>query len=68
MAPAVFVADDGLVGHQHEQILCCCEGSMPQCGEMRGPGSRSGWLVSRGKGEGIGGGIFGGESKKGDTI
>jgi hypothetical protein len=24
--------------------------------------------VSRGKGEGIGGGIFGGESKKGDTI
>ena len=25
------------------------EGSMPQCGGMPGPGSRSGWLVSRGE-------------------
>jgi hypothetical protein len=37
VAPAVYVAEDGLVG-----------GSMPQCRRMPGPGSRSGWVSEQG--------------------
>ena len=31
---------------------------MPQCGEMAGPGSRSGWIGKQEEGEGIGEGCF----------
>jgi hypothetical protein len=31
-----------------------CDGSMPQCRAMPGRGSGSGWVVSRGRGDGIG--------------
>ena len=47
MAPAAFVAKDGLVGHQWEERSC--EGSMPQCREMPGQGSRSGWVGEQGE-------------------
>jgi hypothetical protein len=44
---AAYVAEDGLVGHQWS-----FEDSMPRCREMPGPGSRSGWVVEQGEGEG----------------
>jgi hypothetical protein len=52
MAPAAYVAEDGLVGHQWEERpwVLSCEGSMPQCRGMPGPGSRSGWVGEQGGG------------------
>jgi hypothetical protein len=44
MAPAAYVAEDGLVGHQWEERPLVPVGSMPQCRGMLGPGSGSGWL------------------------
>ena len=44
MAPAAYVAEDGLVDHQCEERPLVCEGSMPQCRGMPGPGSRYGWV------------------------
>ena len=35
-----------------------CEGSMPQCGEISGPGSGSGWVLEQGGEKEIGGGCF----------
>jgi hypothetical protein len=55
MALAAYVAEDGLVGHQWRRGLWSCEGSMPQCREMPGSGSRSGWVCERGWG--VGGGV-----------
>jgi hypothetical protein len=43
-----------------------CEGSMPQCRGMPGPGSGSGWAGKQGEREGMG--VFGGETRKGDNI
>jgi hypothetical protein len=48
MAPATYVAEDGLVYHQWEEPWSC-EGSMPQCRGMPGPGSRSGWAGEQGE-------------------
>jgi hypothetical protein len=47
MAPATYVAEDGLVGHQWKERPC--EGSVPQCRGMPGPGSRSGWVGEQGE-------------------
>ena len=44
-----------------------CEGSMPQCREMPGQGSRSGWDGEQGEG-GCDRKVFGGEMRKGDKI
>ena len=54
MAPAPYVAENGLVGHQWEERSRSCEGSMPQYRGMPEPGSRSGWVGSREREEGIG--------------
>ena len=51
MALAIFVAEDGLVGHQWEERPLSCEGSMPQYRGMPGPGSGSGWVGEQGKGD-----------------
>jgi hypothetical protein len=50
MALAAYVAEDGLVGHQWEERPRSCEGSMPQCRGMPGPGNRSGWVGEQGDG------------------
>ena len=44
MAPAAYVAEDGLVGHKREEDPWSCEGFMPQCRGMSGPGCMSGWV------------------------
>ena len=54
VALAVYVAEDGLVSHQWEERPRSCEGSMPQYRGMLEPGSRSGWVGSREREEGIG--------------
>jgi hypothetical protein len=40
MALAIYVAEDGLVGHQWEER----RGLMPQCRGMPGQEDRSGWV------------------------
>ena len=45
MAPAVYVAEDGLVGHQWVKRPLMCEGSMPQCREFEGGEAGVGGLV-----------------------
>jgi hypothetical protein len=52
MALAAYVGEDALVSHQWEESSFSCEGSMPQYREMPGPGTRSGWVVEQGEGEG----------------
>jgi hypothetical protein len=54
MALAIYIAEDGLVGHQWEErplvlltVLC------PSIGECQGQEAGVGGLVSRGRGEGI---------------
>jgi hypothetical protein len=42
MAPAAYVAEDSLVGHQCEERSC--EGSMPQCRGMPWQGGRNQWV------------------------
>jgi hypothetical protein len=58
MAPAAYVTEDGIVGHRVRRDCWFCEGSMPQYRGMPGLGSWRGRLVSRGRGEEIGGGGF----------
>ena len=53
MALAVYVAEDGLVGHQWEERPWSCEGSRPQYRGMPGPGMGVGGLGSRAR-RGIG--------------
>jgi len=64
MAPAAYVAEDGLVGHQWEEkpfVLPRLDPSpLPQCRGMSGQGGRKGWvdvwgnsLRRRGRGNGI---------------
>jgi hypothetical protein len=42
MAPAAYVAEDGLIGINGRRVPWSWEGSMPQCKEMPGQGVRSG--------------------------
>jgi hypothetical protein len=49
MAPAAYVAEDGLVGHKREEDPWSCEGFMPQCRGMPGPGCTSGWVGEQGE-------------------
>jgi hypothetical protein len=65
MAPAPYVAEDGLVGHQWEERPWSCEGSVSQCGEIPGPGSGIGWVGEQEEG---GGGGLGREAGKGITF
>jgi hypothetical protein len=72
MALAIYVAEDGLVGHQWGGGAWSCKGLMPQCRGIQGWGGRSGWVGeqphrSRGRGNGRfpGGGV---EWGKGDNI
>ena len=44
MAPDAYVAEDGLVGHQWEEMPWSCQSSMPQCRGMPGCRGRSGWV------------------------
>jgi len=48
IAPATYVAENSLVNHQWERSPWSCEGSMPQCRGMPGPGSRSWWVGEQG--------------------
>jgi hypothetical protein len=54
VALAIFVAEDGLVGHQREEKPWSCKGSMPQYRGKPGPGMGMSGLGSRGREEGIG--------------
>jgi hypothetical protein len=67
MAPAAYVAEDGLVGHQWEQRPWSCEGSMPQCRGMPGPRRESGWVGEQGE-EGGDSGFSEGKLGKGITF
>jgi hypothetical protein len=65
MAPATYVAEDGLVDHQwalgHVKALC------PNGGECQGQEGGVGGLVSREEGGGVRG-FFRGENSKNDNI
>ena len=50
MAPATWVAEDGLVGHQREERPWTHEGSWLQGRGMAGQGSRGGWVSEHGEG------------------
>jgi hypothetical protein len=52
MAPATYVAEDGLWDINERRGPWSCEGSMPQCREMPGQGSGSVWVGKQGKGGG----------------
>jgi hypothetical protein len=54
MAPGTCVAEDGLVINGRRGPWSC-EGSMPQCRGMLGPGSWSEWVGEQGEREGDGG-------------
>jgi hypothetical protein len=49
-----------------------CEGSMPSAGKSKGMEARvSGWVGeqhNRSRGEGMGGRVYGGETRKGDNV
>jgi hypothetical protein len=49
MAPAAYVAEDGLLVISGRRGPRSCEGSMPQCRGMPGPGSGSGWVGEQGE-------------------
>ena len=67
MAPAAYVADDGLWDINERRGPWSCEGLMPQYRGMPGPGSGSGWVGKQGKG-GRGRGPSEGKSGKGITF
>jgi hypothetical protein len=64
MAPAAYVAEDGLVISGRRDPWSC-EGLMPQCRGMPGPGSR--WVGEQGE-EGAGRGFSEGKPGKGITF
>jgi hypothetical protein len=66
MAPAIYVTENGLVGHQWEKGPWSCESSMAQCKEMTGLGR--GGAPSKKQGEGDVIGVFRGETRKSDNI
>jgi hypothetical protein len=49
MAPAVYVTEDGLAGHQWEERPLVLR-MMPQCRGMPGQGRGSGWFGEHGEG------------------
>jgi hypothetical protein len=53
MAPAAYVAEDGLVGHQWEDRPLVLGRLYSQYRGMSGPGMGVGGSVTRGRGEGI---------------
>jgi hypothetical protein len=55
MALAAYTAEDNLVHHQWEEKPWSCESFMPQYRECQGQEAGVDKLVSRGRGEGIGG-------------
>jgi hypothetical protein len=56
MAPAVYVAEGGLVGHQWEDCsLGLRQLDAPSVGKCQDRKAKVGGLVSRGRGDGIGG-------------
>jgi hypothetical protein len=54
MAPAAYIAEDGLVGHQREEALGPVKVLCPSIGECQGQERGVGGLGSRGRGEKIG--------------
>jgi hypothetical protein len=67
MAPAAYVEGMALLDINGRNGPWSCEGSMPQCRGMPGPGSRSGWVGE----PGVGGGDRGfseGKPGKGITL
>jgi hypothetical protein len=67
MAPAAYVAEDGLVGHQwEERPLVLCEALSPSVEEYQGQEVVVGGLVISGHEEGIW--SFGWETGNGDNI
>jgi hypothetical protein len=54
-ALVIYVAEDGLVSHQWERGPRNYEGYMPQYRGLPGSGSGGGWVLSRERGERIGG-------------
>jgi hypothetical protein len=61
---AVYVAEDGLVGHQWELSLGPVKVLCPSIGECLGQEAGVGMLGNRGRRQGI----FGGETRKGNNI
>jgi hypothetical protein len=61
LAPAAYVAEAGLIGHQWEERLFIgpVKALCPSVGECQGQEAGVDVLVSRGKG------VFGGETRKG---
>jgi len=49
MAPASYVAEDGLVGHQWEEKSLVLPNWIPQCRGMSEQGGRKGWMDGWGK-------------------
>jgi hypothetical protein len=48
-----YIAEDGLIGHQLEEMPWSCEDYIPQYRGMPGPGSRSRWVGMQGGGGGV---------------
>jgi hypothetical protein len=67
MAPAVNVAEEGLVDQWEERPLGFYKGSMPQYRGLPRPGSRSGWIGEQGE-EGENRGFFRKKTRKGNNI
>jgi hypothetical protein len=60
MAPVAYVEEDGLFGHQWEERLWSCEGSMFHCRGMQGLGGGNGWVgkhLHRSRGRRMGWGV-----------
>ena len=67
MAPAAYVAEDGLVGHQwEERPLVLRRLDVPVYGEYQDRKVGVGRLVSRGRGKVVG--VFRGVTRKGNNI
>jgi hypothetical protein len=49
MAPATYIAKDGLSVINGRRGPWPCKGSMPQCRRIPGPGIRSGWVGEQGE-------------------
>jgi hypothetical protein len=66
MAPAAYVAEDGLVGINGRRGPWSWEGSIPRVGECQDREAEVGGLLNKGRQEGIEG--FWRETRKGDNI
>ena len=52
IAPATYVAEDGLVEHHEQRGPWSCVGSMPQCRRIPGQGRGTGWVSEQEEGGG----------------